>query len=86
MSAEHELTGALREATKSFTVRELRKAKIAGEETGPFYIGRRYHVNRTWFWGYLRQPRESWSKAKLVVIVKNGVVDGLSLILISDIH
>jgi hypothetical protein len=46
---------------------DLRNAQIAGEQTGPFYIGRRYHVNRTWFWGYLRKPRESWSKARLVV-------------------
>lgn len=46
---------------------ELRAAKIAGEQTGPYFIGRRYHVHRTWFWGYLRRPREPWSKARLVV-------------------
>jgi hypothetical protein len=46
---------------------EMRNAQVAGEETGPFFIGRRYHVHRTWFWGYLRRPREPWSKATLVV-------------------
>lgn len=46
---------------------QIRKAQIAAEQTGPFYIGRRYHVNRTWFWGYLRKPRQSWSRAQLVV-------------------
>lgn len=45
----------------------VRKSQIAAEETGDFYIGRRYHVNRTWFWGYLRKPRQSWSSGKLVV-------------------
>lgn len=47
--------------------REQRKVSIASEETGDFYIGRRYHVNRTWWWGYLRRPREPWSRARLVV-------------------
>jgi len=46
---------------------ELRNAKIAAEATGDFYYGRRYYVNKTRFWGYLKKPRESWSRAKLVV-------------------
>lgn len=46
---------------------EERNAKIAGEPTGDFYYGRRYFVNKTRFWGYLRKPREPWSKAKLVM-------------------
>jgi hypothetical protein len=46
---------------------EQRRTKIANEPTGNFYYGRRYHVFKTRFWGYLREPRESWSKSKLVV-------------------
>ncbi len=46
---------------------EERKDSIRSETTGDFFIGRRYHVNRTWWWGYLRKPGESWSKAKLTV-------------------
>lgn len=46
---------------------EVRDAKIAAEETGDFYYGRRYFVNKTRFWGYLKKPRESWSRAKLVI-------------------
>ncbi len=46
---------------------EVRNAKIAAEETGDFYYGRRYFVNKTRFWGYLKKPRESWSRAKLVI-------------------
>lgn len=47
---------------------EERNAKIASEPTGDFFYGRRYFVEKTRFWGYLRQPRQSWSRAKLVVM------------------
>lgn len=47
---------------------ELRSAAIAAEPTGDFYYGRRYFVQKTRFWGYLRKPRQPWSQAKLVVI------------------
>ena len=46
---------------------EERNAKIASEPTGDFYYGRRYHIEKTRFWGYVRQPRQSWSRAKLVI-------------------
>lgn len=46
---------------------EERKAQIATEEKGDFYYGRRYHVYKTRFWGYLREPRKPWSSAKLVI-------------------
>lgn len=46
---------------------EYRNELIATEQTGNFFIGRRYHVYRTWWWGYLRKPREPWTEAKLVV-------------------
>ena len=44
-----------------------RKAAIATEPTGDFYYGRRYFVKKTRFWGYLRKPRQPWSRARLVV-------------------
>lgn len=47
---------------------EEREALIAGEPTGDFYIGRRYHVEKTRFWGYVRKPRQSWSRAQLVIM------------------
>ncbi|MEI6606744.1 MAG: hypothetical protein WCP35_15655 [Verrucomicrobiota bacterium] len=46
---------------------EARAAKIAGEASGDFYYGRRYFVEKTRFWGYLRKPRQPWSSAKLVI-------------------
>jgi len=47
---------------------EERNAKIASEPTGDFFYGRRYHVEKTRFWGYVRQPRQSWNRAKLVIL------------------
>lgn len=46
---------------------EERAAKIAGEPTGDFYYGRRYYVEKTRFWGYLRKPRQPANRAKLVI-------------------
>lgn len=46
---------------------EQRKAEIAGEATGDFLYGRRYYVQKTRFWGYLRKPRQSADQAKLVI-------------------
>lgn len=47
---------------------EERNARIATEPTGDFYYGRRYYIEKTRFWGYLRQPRQPWSQAKLVIL------------------
>ena len=52
--------------------KDQRKETIANEQTGEFYIGRRYHVNRTWWWGYLRQPGQPWSKSQLVVFKQDN--------------
>lgn len=46
---------------------EERAAQIACEPTGDFFYGRRYYIEKTRFWGYLRQPRQSWDRAKLVI-------------------
>ena len=45
-----------------------RRAEIAQEQPGDYYIGRRYHVPTTRFWGYLRRPGEGWDKARLVIM------------------
>lgn len=46
----------------------LREAEIAKEATGDYYIGRRYHIPYTRFWGYMRKPGQSWRTAKLVMM------------------
>ena len=43
-------------------------ALIRAEPRGNHYIGRRYFVEKTRFWGYVRRPGESWEKARLVVL------------------
>jgi hypothetical protein len=50
-----------------------RDAQISSEPTGDFYYGRRYYVEKTRFWGYLRQPRQSPNRAKLVVFNEDRV-------------
>lgn len=45
-----------------------RTAAIASEPTGEFFYGRRYYVQKTRFWGYLRKPREPWTEARLVMM------------------
>lgn len=47
---------------------EERKAQIDSEPRGDFFYGRRYYVEKTRFWGYVRRPGESWSRAQLVMI------------------
>lgn len=44
-----------------------RAAEIDREPKGNFYYGRRYFVEKTRFWGYLRNPGQSARHAKLVV-------------------
>ncbi len=46
----------------------LRAAKIAAEPRGNFYYGRRYYVNKTRFWGYLRKPGQPWQSSKLSIL------------------
>lgn len=45
-----------------------RNVMISQEPKGDYYIGRRYHVPATRFWGYLRKPGETWRTAKLVIM------------------
>jgi hypothetical protein len=42
--------------------------QIAAEPVGDFYIGRRIYSPPFAIWGYVRSPRQSWKKAKLVVL------------------
>jgi hypothetical protein len=47
---------------------EYRRLSIASEAPGDYYVGRRFHINCTHFWGYVRRPGESWDKSRLVVM------------------
>lgn len=45
-----------------------RRAAIAAEPRGDYYVARRFHIDHTHFWGYLRRPGESWDRSRLVII------------------
>jgi hypothetical protein len=45
-----------------------RQRQLALEPRGDFYIGRRFFIDHTHFWGYLRRPGESWNNSKLVIM------------------
>lgn len=50
-----------------------REAEIAQEKPGDYYIGRRYYIPSTRFWGYLRKPGQSWRTAQLVIMDERTV-------------
>ena len=45
-----------------------RNAAIAAETPGDYFIGRRFFIDRTHFWGYVRKPGQPWQSSKLVVL------------------
>lgn len=47
---------------------QYRRMEIASETPGNYFIGRRFHIPNTHFWGYVRRPGESWEKSRLVVV------------------
>jgi hypothetical protein len=47
---------------------EARRAAIAMEPRGDWFIGRRFYIERTQFWGYLRRPGQSWESSRLVIM------------------
>lgn len=46
-------------------------AAIAAEPPGDYFIGRRYFKNDYKMWGWVRRPREPWSRAQLVMMNEN---------------
>ncbi|WP_038165247.1 hypothetical protein [Verrucomicrobium sp. BvORR106] len=50
---------------------DARKLQINNEPRGDYFIGRRFYIERTQFWGYIRRPGQSWDSSRLVVINEN---------------
>lgn len=48
-------------------------AEIAKEQGDGYYVGRRYYIPSTRFWGYIRPPRTPWAQAKLVIMDESKV-------------
>lgn len=53
---------------------QIRAREIANEPTGDFFYARRYFVEKTRFWGYLRKPRQPWSESRLVVVNESSIL------------
>lgn len=47
---------------------EYRRMAVAAEPRGDYYIGRRFHIDKTHFWGYVRRPGQGWDQSRLVVV------------------
>ncbi|MCD7798543.1 MAG: hypothetical protein LUG84_03930 [Akkermansiaceae bacterium] len=43
-------------------------AEISKEQGDGYYVGRRYYIPNTRFWGYIRPPRTPWVRANLVIM------------------
>ena len=61
-------SGKLPSAAYSGASVQARNAQIAQEPPGDYYIGRRWWVDGTRFWGYLRKPGQPWTDSKLVIM------------------
>lgn len=48
--------------------RAVLNQSIANEPPGNYYVGRRFYRRNYFFWGYVRQPRQPWSTARLVML------------------
>ncbi len=47
---------------------------IANEAPGNYFVGRRFYRRNYFFWGYIRQPRQPWSSAKLVMMNEQKMI------------
>ena len=45
-----------------------RSTQIANEVRGDYFIGRRYYVKKTRFWGFIRKSGSPWDSSNLVVM------------------
>ncbi|MGF1657087.1 MAG: hypothetical protein ACFCU3_08930 [Verrucomicrobiales bacterium] len=47
--------------------------RIAEEQPGNYFVGRRYYKEDYKFWGFVRKPRTPWSRAQLVMLNEQRV-------------
>ena len=58
---------------KSELTPQMRQLEVSGEARGDFFYARRYFVEKTRFWGYVREPGQAWSEARLVVMNEDSI-------------
>jgi hypothetical protein len=54
-----------------YAARAQMRDAIKNEPPGDYFIGRRYYKVDYKFWGFIRQPGQPWSTAKLVMMNEN---------------
>ena len=66
--------GNSRSANMSMTevTPQMRQLEVSAEIRGDYFYARRYFVEKTRFWGYVRKPGQPWSEAQLVVMNENS--------------
>lgn len=62
------LAGCQTEPTGIQNARAVVAQRIAAEQPGDYYVGRRYFKPDFKFWGYVKRPGEPWSKSQLVML------------------
>src|SRR5579864_7163345 len=62
------LAGCQTMPTASETAKAQMAQRIAAEQPGDYYIGRRYFKPDFKFWGYIRKPGQPWSTSELVML------------------
>jgi hypothetical protein len=63
------LGGCVTDLSQSdYAARAAMRDAIKNEPPGDYYIGRRYYKVDYKFWGFVRQPGQPWSTAKLVMM------------------
>jgi hypothetical protein len=62
------LAGCQTEPTASQSAKAQMAQRIAAEQPGDYYIGRRYFKPDFKFWGYIRKPGQPWSTSQLVML------------------
>ena len=73
MSGSGAVAGQLTSSQLNHPQVKARNAIIATEAPGNYYIGRRWWTDGTRFWGYLREPGQPWSTAKLVIMNESAM-------------
>jgi hypothetical protein len=67
------LAGCVTTPDKFSQAQSALNLSIASEPAGNYFIGRRFYRRNYFFWGYIRQPRQPWKSAKLVMMNEQKV-------------
>jgi hypothetical protein len=67
------LVGCATVPDKASQAQAVLNQSIANEPSGNYFVGRRFFRRNYFFWGYVRQPRQPWSTARLVMMNEQRV-------------